>query len=229
MQKRKELLGLHKTTPNGKRAYSKEKWFYLVETPFLISDYCCDVMKKSPMKIYERATGKHPMLGTLAEESSLRTHAWLEHGCNAFDGKRARSTPIAFWTEQDVLLYIKEKNLPICPVYGDVVTDKQNKLCTSGAHRTGCEFCAFGLQNEVGETRFQRLKKTHPKQYDYCFGGGQWIPNPEYDPKYTDEPDEIGWVEWNPEKIWVPSKEGLGMAFVFDKVNELYGKYFYRY
>ena len=37
------------------------------------------------------------------------------------------------------------------------------------------------------------------------------------------------WENWNPKKIWVPSKKGLGMGKVFDMANEIYGKDFYRY
>lgn len=37
------------------------------------------------------------------------------------------------------------------------------------------------------------------------------------------------WKNWNPPKIWVPSKKGLGMKFVFDTFNEVYGKDFMRY
>lgn len=50
--------------------------------------------------------------------------------------------------------------------------------------------------------------------------GGQWADNPYYDataPKMDGE-----WKNWNPKKIWVPSKEGLGMRFVIDKFNALY-------
>lgn len=39
----------------------------------------------------------------------------------------------------------------------------------------------------------------------------------------------MGWVNWNPKKIWVPSKEGLGMGKVFDLLNEIYGTDFIRY
>ena len=37
------------------------------------------------------------------------------------------------------------------------------------------------------------------------------------------------WVNWNPKKIWVPSKEGLGMKYVFDQCNQIYGKDFIKY
>jgi hypothetical protein len=46
----------------------------------------------------------------------------------------------------------------------------------------------------------------------------------------ADAPEYDGeWKNWNPEKIWVPSREGLGMAKVFEMVNELMGKEFIKY
>ena len=41
-------------------------------------------------------------------------------------------------------------------------------LKTTGCNRTGCMFCGFGCHLEKpGEGRFERMKITHPKQYDY--------------------------------------------------------------
>ena len=109
--------------------------------------------------------------------------------------KAPKSTPMAFWTEQDVLLYIKENNLPICSVYGDIIEDrtgteevegqmtisdldgfegmelfdaKRLPLKTTGCNRTGCMFCGFGCHLEKeGDGRFERMKLTHPQVYDY--------------------------------------------------------------
>lgn len=147
---------------------------------------------------------------------------------------------MSFWTEQDVLEYIRRYKLDIAPVYGDIIwVDKKGqvtlpdakgaKLTTTGAVRTGCVFCGFGMHLEKGESRFQRLKRTHPRLYEYAIGGGQWIDNPDHVDGLSTEPDEMGWREWNPEKIWVPDRKGLGMGFVFDKANEIYGKEMWRY
>lgn len=84
-------------------------------------------------------------------------------------------------------------------------------------------FCAFGAHLEKGETRFQRLKRTHPKIYEYCIGGGSWTANDKYDPSKT-EPDD-----WNPKQIWVPTKDGLGMGKVFDMISEAMDKELIRY
>lgn len=82
---------------------------------------------------------------------------------------------------------------------------------------------------QKGETRFQALSRTHPKQYNYCINGGEWADNPYYDSNASSEPDEMGWVNWNPKKIWSPNQEGLGMGKVFDMVNDIYGKELMRY
>ena len=124
------------------------------------------VMKKKPAKHYERQTGRKPILGTMACESRLRQTQWAKVGCNAFDAGRPRSAPLSFWTEQDVLHYIKEYNVPFASVYGKIVGD--DALITTGCDRTGCMYCMYGVHLEKEPNRFQRMKVTHPKQYAYC-------------------------------------------------------------
>lgn len=113
----------------------------------------------------------------MADESQLRFSNWLRHGCNAFEAKEPKSMPISFWTEQDVLHYIKKYNLPYASVYGDIVPmdrnisfepEEKTKLCTTGCQRTGCVFCMFGVHLEKEPNRFQKLKKTHPQLYKWC-------------------------------------------------------------
>lgn len=197
------------------------KYSALLSVDFCISDMCCSRMKEFPEKLYQRSSRRYPILATMATESVRRETAWLKTGCNILGTKTAVSKPMSFWTEQDVLHYIKERDLPIASVYGEIVPesdpgqvtiddfgcDSGCKLCTTGAKRTGCIFCGFGAHLEKGETRFQRLKRTHPKQYAYCLGGGAY--------------DEDG--------LWKPDKNGLGMKHVFDTLNEIYGKDFIRY
>ena len=191
------------------------------------------------MRIYQSAHKQYPYVGTLTEESKLREQAWVRHGCNAFDAAQKTSQPLSFWSEQDILHYIYEEGLEIASVYGEIVAvDKYGceyqpyisygcDLKCTGCQRTGCVYCGFGVHLEKGETRFQRLAKTHPRQYEYCLGGGQWVDNPAYDPAAPEKDGE--WINWNPKKIWVPSKEGLGMKKVFDDCNQIYGKDFIRY
>lgn len=215
-----------------KSQFNKEKWLAASqELPFLIGHKCCGVMKKEPMRSYSRKTKSYPFVATLAEESRLRKRGWMMNGCNAFDAKSPTSTPMAFWTNHDVLLYIKQKGLPICEVYGDIVYtdadgntydtafDEAMPLTCTKCNRTGCVYCGFGAHSK-NDDRFLQLAEISPRQYEYAMQGGQWAENPYYDataPKMDGE-----WQNWNPKKIWVPSKEGLGIRFVIDQFNALY-------
>ena len=209
--------------------FNKQKWFKLaVYAPFKISHYCCNIMKKQPAARYHSESMRVPYIGTMTEESTLRKQAWLRHGCNAFHSKKPTSQPLSFWTEQDVLQYIVRYNLKVAPVYGAII-ENAGLLNFTGCSRTGCVFCGFGAHLEKGTSRFQALHLTHPKLYNYCIGGGQWEDNPIYDENLSTEPDETGWIHWNPKKLWVPNSKGLGMGKVFDIANELYEKKMWRY
>lgn len=230
-----------RTTPNGSRArrirgeytlrdgrrsqYDLSKWAPLMELPIKISDRCCQAMKKGPMHIYERATKRHPITGTTAAESLMRTQSWIGRGCNSYSiqkGRAAKSNPLAPWLEQDILHYIKRNDIEICSVYGDLVytdadgneldtaLDADQPLKCTGCQRTGCMFCPFGVHLEKGPTRYQRMKTTHPRQYEFMLGGGEWT-------------TEGG------RQIWQANKCGLGFARVFNMINDIYGKDFIRY
>lgn len=203
-----------------KSKFRQPKWRFLLDAPFDCSSYCCDVMKKKPAAAYEKKTGRKPIIATLAAESTNRENAWLKNGCNAFGAKKPKSTPMAFWTEQDVLHYLKTYNVPYCSVYGDIqvkpydenVSDGQmniidylgcyepeDTLETTGCDRTGCIFCMFGCHLEKEPNRFQRLKETHPRQYEYCINGGEMV-----------------------DGKWQPNKEGLGLGHVLDYIGVKY-------
>lgn len=88
--------------------YDRSKYLFMLNAPFEVSNQCCKVMKKQPMHQYHKDTGRVPITAQMASESKLRTSQWLQNGCNGFDLKIPTSNPMSFWTEQDVLLYIKE-------------------------------------------------------------------------------------------------------------------------
>lgn len=225
-----DVLSVAKNNPNSAwvkkkfnaqaKSFSCLKYKPIVSMDFKCSKMCCNYMKKDPSHRYSKESGKVAMTAQMACESALRTQKWLQNGCNAFDCENPVSNPMSFWTEQDVLRYIKSRGIKICSVYGDIVYDCDDpnqirfddattlKLRTTGCARTGCMYCSFGAHLEKGETRFQRLARTHPKQYTYCIGGG------EYDPS---------------DGLWKPNKKGLGLGHVFDELNKVYGENFLRY
>lgn len=148
--------------------YSMAKWKPLRDSDIPISHMCCEIMKKRPAKKYEKQSGNKPIVGTMASESQNRRTSWLRHGCNSFDSVRPISQPMSFWTEQDVLEYISLTGISYAPVYGEIIKDKFGKYHTTKCDRTGCVFCGFGCHLEKEPNRFQRLKETHPKLWEYC-------------------------------------------------------------
>lgn len=159
-------------------AFSVARWKYLLDSDIPVSHMCCDVMKKRPAHKFEKSSGMKPIVATMTCESVLRCTNWLKYGCNAFHAKRPISQPMSFWTEQDVLRYISEYGMKIASVYGDVVKTGDDTFCTTKCNRTGCVFCMFGVHLEKEPNRFQRLKVTHPKLWEYCMRpwhrGGAW-------------------------------------------------------
>lgn len=217
------LNGVLRNINTGQKSgFNCPQWKFMLDAPFDVSEQCCDVMKKKPTAEYEKRTERKPLLGLMAWESQKRRNAWLKTGCNAFEKNRPQSQPMAFWTEQDILHYIKEYDVPYCSVYGDIVIDQKvdgenilegqmnvidylgcyeegDRLTTTGCNRTGCIFCMFGCHLEKEPNRFQSLKQTHPRQYEYCIGGGEMV-----------------------DGKWQPSKEGLGLGKVLDYIGVKY-------
>lgn len=158
---------------NGKKAFGKlsECWKPLVNSGIKISSQCCNVMKKNTIRQFEKETGRTGgIIGIMAYESQLRYQMYMEGNCNAFGAKHPISKPLSFWNEDDVLRYITLNNLPIAPVYGEIV-EANGKMTidkTRGEERTGCMFCMYGLHLESYPNRFDRMKQSHPKQYEYC-------------------------------------------------------------
>lgn len=196
--------------PNKKGQYAMYRYSYLLNSPFFISEKCCDEMKKKPMK----EISKKPIIATMAEESNLRKDSWLHNGCNAFDMKKPQSRPMSFWTGKDVLEYIYQYKLEVSEAYGKVVIQNKSdelegqmtisellsdyrdcEFYTTGCHRTGCIFCLFGITQD--KQRFVRLAEQEPKLCDYVMRGG----------------------EFNENGMWQPSKDGLGYWFVLEWLN----------
>lgn len=152
----------------GKGFMLAKKWQFLVNAPFDTSEQCCGIMKKRPFKAYHKETGRFPFIGTTQDEGMMRERMYNRNGCNVYDGSTPRSQPLGFWTRQDVLRYVIENNLEIASVYGEIKQKQNGEYYTTGEQRTGCMFCGFGCHLEKEPNRFQRMAKTHPKQYNYC-------------------------------------------------------------
>lgn len=195
--------------------FSCAKYQFFLDAPFEISNACCGVMKKAPLKKYGKVSGRHPITAQMASESKLRTQKWLNSGCNAFELKEPISNPMSFWFEEDVLAYAQQHDLKLAPVYGEIVREdgtqlegqmslgdfgifdnERPALKTTGCTRTGCVFCGFGCHHDTH--RFELIDKVSRLGIrDYCMRGGA----------FTEE------------GLWKPTNNGLGMWFVIQWIN----------
>lgn len=199
-----KLHGLDKDGNVSEYRRQYRKFLPVLDWDVKISPACCDKQKEEPITRYEKTTGRHPIVATMASESARRKEAYLRTGCNSFDVRivhdadggdheivvnRPISKPMSIWMEQDVLTYIAINNVRIAPPYGELyregecagqinlfelLSGQKNcncmpcaKYCLSGEKRTGCMFCPVGCQLD-NFAKFKRLRKLHPKLYDYC-------------------------------------------------------------
>lgn len=98
-----------------------KRWIPLIDSKFEVSDKCCEIMKKNPVKEFEKETEMKGIVGTMACESNSRKETWMQYGCNAYDSRIPKSKPLSFWTEQDILEYIVTFDVPYASVYGDII------------------------------------------------------------------------------------------------------------
>lgn len=200
-----------KNKPNGKLAkryfsgelkgsrFDMTRYRWLIDAPFKVTDRCCNIMKKNPSHKFSKNFDVYAFVGTQTDESQLRLNRWLHTGCNSFDSSNPSSAPLSFWTEQDILEYIKRYELDIASEYGSVI-ENNGIFSTTGEKRTGCLFCLFGIKNDTD--RFIRLKNYDERLYNYvmyggAFNNGIWMPD--YDKE---------------------GRFGLGFKFVIDWLND---------
>jgi len=161
-QKELRMFGGQNPTSKKYQAPTIPKKFHTLtkENKFKISERCCDYLKKNPIKVFEKETKKVPFIGTMTIESVMRKEQYIKYGCNSFELQHPQSKPLSIWLEKDIWQYLKLNKIPYSKIYD------------MGYDRTGCVFCMFGVHLEKSDlfekNRFEKMKLTHPKLYDYC-------------------------------------------------------------
>jgi len=135
--------------------------------PFKVSSKCCEIMKERPCDMWAKENNSKPFLGLMASEGGRRQEALEEHGCNYFGKTTIRSAPFAPFLRNDLLQLALDLNVPIPEIYGHIERDPNGNLKTTGAQRTGCEMCGFGIHMEKRPHRFDKLYDRNPKAWDY--------------------------------------------------------------
>lgn len=150
---------------------------------FLVSDKCCYYLKEKPCNDYAKKSGRYPYEGLMASEGGRRQKTLMINGCNYVSKGTKRSAPFAIFTRQDLLELALEMEAwyhqhwqefgdveleTIVPaIYGEIVREADGTLRTTQAQRTGCSCCGFGVHMEKRPHRFDYLRRTNPKEWEY--------------------------------------------------------------
>ncbi len=146
-----------------------KKWRKLITAPFDVTEKCCDILKKEPMKNIQKETDKGVFIGTMAVDSETRDESYRKNGCIIFNDKVKQCTPLGYWLEKDKMKYLVEYNLPVAPVYGEIKQTENGEDYFTGEQHTGCKLCLFGCHLEKGsDNRIQRLAKIEPAAYKFA-------------------------------------------------------------
>ena len=135
--------------------------------PFKVSNKCCLYMKEQPCDRWAKEHKSRPYLGLMASEGGQREEALTEHGCNYFGKGVIRSAPFAPFLRQDLLQLALDLKAPVPEIYGTIERSPDGTLYTTGAQRTGCSMCGFGVHMETRPHRFDRLRVRNPKEWEF--------------------------------------------------------------
>lgn len=142
--------------------------------PFKVSDRCCYFLKEKPCDDWAKAHNSVPYLGLMASEGGRREKSLMMNGCNYFGKSTIRSAPFAIFSRQDLLQLAIDLNVPVPEIYGEIVRDEDGTLRTTGAQRTGCSMCGFGVHLEKRPHRFDRLREANPKEWHFWMYDQGW-------------------------------------------------------
>ena len=141
--------------------------------PFAVSNKCCHYMKEKPCEDWAKKHTSVPYLGLMASEGGQREKALQQHGCNYWGKTTTRSAPFAIFSRQDLLRLAVELKVPVPAIYGEIV-EENGILRTTGAQRTGCVMCGFGIHIEKRPHRFDRTRESNYKEWHYWMYDMGW-------------------------------------------------------
>lgn len=134
---------------------------------FKVSSKCCYYLKEKPCDDWAKQHNSVPYLGLMASEGGRRQKSLMINGCNYFGRTTIRSAPFAIFNRQDLLRLAVELNVPVPEIYGGILQDENGQYYTPKAQRTGCSMCGFGIHLEKRPHRFDLLKESNPKEWEY--------------------------------------------------------------
>ena len=134
---------------------------------FKVSSKCCYYLKEKPCDDWGKENNSVPYLGLMASEGGRRAKSLRINGCNYFGKSTIRSAPFAIFSRQDLLQLALDLEVPVPEIYGTIERKEDETLYTTKAQRTGCSMCGFGIHLEKRPHRFDLLKESNPKEWEY--------------------------------------------------------------
>ena len=58
-------------------------------------------------------------------------------------------------------------DVPVPEIYGEIRRKPDGTLYTTGAQRTGCSMCGFGIHLEKRPHRFDQLRERNPQEWEF--------------------------------------------------------------
>ena len=172
---------------------------------------CCDRLKRKTINRFLKKQSRKKrwdlvFVGVRAEESNAR-RVGVKFNCRTFSSRQNRPYvsrtcwPLAFWKEEDILRYIEERGLEMCPVYKEHNVDRMG--CASCPAHKGWEKKLAEDPTESGrgmlKMNLQILRVSQPNRF--------WNSISRLYKEHKDICDEVinspELNEWKPErKIW---------------------------
>lgn len=126
-----------------------------------LTDHGCNYYGKTVM----RSAPFAPYLRNDILRLALEMNEWYHEHLGQFE---------RLYYEQE---YSKDKDGNVIPyepvesiipsIYGDIQEDDAGNLHTTGAQRTGCSMCGFGIHLEERPHRFDRLRERNKKEWEF--------------------------------------------------------------
>jgi len=131
--KNSNMYNLYNTGYNRAGQFSQrwmlpKKWRKVVESDIKVSEACCDHLKKEPLDTYAKESGRFPFTGMMIAEGGARERLTK---CNAYDATHPKSSPLLFWSQDDIREYIATRHVEICGVYYDRLINESGDVISS--------------------------------------------------------------------------------------------------
>lgn len=126
-----------------------------------LTDHGCNFYGKTVM----RSAPFAPFMRNDILRLALEMNAWYQEHTETFE-KLYYEQPYSRDKRGNVIPYEPLESI-IPAIYGEITADNDGNLETTGARRTGCSMCGFGIHMEPRPHRFDRLRERNPKEWEF--------------------------------------------------------------